>query len=112
MFLVILAAFSSLGHLLFVSMSTTFCDLWSSMFGVTALLSGRMFRTQGTNQGQIIATNVYMFMAMVFGYGLLTSYVSFCSGFFQSQYFILHNTGLCIPVFPTEETNVSTRRGM
>lgn len=79
MFCVILAAYTSIGHLLFGAMATTFRDLWSSLLGVTALLTGSYNFPEFQSQGQTTVASVYMFSFCVFGMGFLASYVSICS---------------------------------
>ena len=76
LFVVTIAAFTGLGLLLFVTMVTTFRDLWSSMLGVTVMLTGKNIQWQWSNEGEMLAANIYMFMAVVFGGCFLTSYVS------------------------------------
>ena len=76
MFCVILAAYASMGHILFGTMVMTFRDIWSSLLGVTALLTGNYHFPEFQNEGQTIAGNLYTFTFCVFGIGLLTSYVS------------------------------------
>lgn len=77
MFSLVLVAYSSLGHLLFVSMATAFHDFWSSMLWVTVLLLGKNIKPQYDSERQIAGVWVFIFMAVVFGCGLMTAYVSF-----------------------------------
>lgn len=82
---VLLLGFAALGHALFGAFFFGFVDMWSSIFTVSAILSGRYVDL--TSEPSLIhATLMFIFFMTVFGLGLSTIYVSNC------LYFII----LCI----------------
>ncbi|XP_053373889.1 polycystic kidney disease 1 like 1-like isoform X2 [Mercenaria mercenaria] len=86
MFCVILAAYTSMGHILFGSMVMTFRDTWSSLLGVTALLTGNYDFPDFQSEGQTVVANVYLFTFCVFGIGLFTSYmIAVLSHYFKTR---------------------------
>ncbi|XP_052246841.1 polycystic kidney disease 1 like 1-like [Dreissena polymorpha] len=85
-FCVLLAAYSSLGHQLFGCMSLTFRDLWSSLLGVTALLSGRKIQWQRQNGVLPVGTDMFLLMISTFGTGIMVAYmVAVLSHFLRSR---------------------------
>ncbi|XP_052802584.1 uncharacterized protein LOC128232845 isoform X2 [Mya arenaria] len=74
LFSILLLAFSSLGHLVFGAMTMTFRDLWTSLFGVVTLMSGRNVKWGAVNREQSTGASLFVFIVCVFGMGILLSY--------------------------------------
>lgn len=72
----LLLGFAALGHALFGAFFCGFVDMWwSSIFTVSAILSGRYVDL--TSEPSLIhATRMFIFFLTVFGLGLSTIYVS------------------------------------
>nr|XP_034308513.1 polycystic kidney disease 1-related protein-like [Crassostrea gigas] len=71
---VLLLGFAALGHALFGAFFFGFVDMWSSIFTVSAILSGRYVDL--TSEPSLIhAARMFIFFLTVFGLGLSTMYV-------------------------------------